>query len=225
MQQRISYMHLRQVHIRLEAGDFSEVIQQNLEILHRSATEPPADAALFSLGLVYADNDFPGRDYNRSLDYFRQLAAAFPESPLHAEAGIWIGILENLKGIQQQGESKPLLADNFAWSGLGFGVAGKPLSVKDLAAAINFNETILARSKGKPPADRALYRLGLLYAHYANPKKDYDKSVNYMKRLVKDFPSSPLVEQARTWLSLFDLIAKLQQVDIEIEQKKKEFSH
>ncbi len=71
-------------------------------------------------------------------------------------------------------------------------------------------------------ADLALYDLGLLYAHYGNPKKDYKRSLLYFTRLTRDYPASPFAEEARIWISVLESMEKAQRVDIELEQKKKE---
>ena len=38
--------------------------------------------------------------------------------------------------------------------------------------------------------DRALFQLGLLYAHPGNPNMDYGKSIAYFDRLLREFPLS-----------------------------------
>ncbi|MEJ2270841.1 MAG: hypothetical protein P8Y04_13880 [Desulfobulbaceae bacterium] len=76
----------------------------------------------------------------------------------------------------------------------------------------------------KKPADEALYNLGLIYAHVDNPAKDYQKSQTYFNVLTEQFPDSDLAEEARIWLGLFETIEKIQQIDIEIEQQKKELT-
>jgi TolA-binding protein len=93
----------------------------------------------------------------------------------------------------------------------------------DFEAELADDLALVNRSADRPTAD-VLYRLGLLYAHYENPKKDYKKAAIYMQRLVNEFPDSLLVGEARIWLGVFDAIRQLQQVDIDIEEKKKELS-
>jgi cell division protein FtsB len=48
--------------------------------------------------------------------------------------------------------------------------------------------------------DRALFQMGLLYAHPENPDMDYDKSISYFGRLLKEFPLSEKREEARIWV-------------------------
>lgn len=73
-----------------------------------------------------------------------------------------------------------------------------------------------------PLRDRALFNIGLVYAHYDNPGKNYKKSLGYFTRLIKEHPDSSLLGQARMWQSVLNVIEGAKQVDIEIERKKKE---
>lgn len=92
----------------------------------------------------------------------------------------------------------------------------------DFEAAMKENQEILARSPKTPPGDEALMNMGLISAHYANPKKDYKKAMGYFMRIERDFPQSPLVEEAKIWTGVLKAFEKAKQVDLEIEQKKKE---
>ncbi|HYQ61439.1 MAG TPA: hypothetical protein VEP29_10315 [Desulfatiglandales bacterium] len=84
------------------------------------------------------------------------------------------------------------------------------------------SQDILARSPRTPPGDEALMNMGLICAHYANPKRDYKKALGYFMRIEKEFPRSPFVEEAKIWVSVLLAFEKAKQVDIEIEKKKKE---
>ena len=78
--------------------------------------------------------------------------------------------------------------------------------------------------------------MGLIYAHPGNPKRDYGKSLSYFKKLMKDYPQSPWSELAKAWTGMIQenerlnqtveklnqTIEKSKQVDIEIEEKKRE---
>jgi tetratricopeptide (TPR) repeat protein len=95
-------------------------------------------------------------------------------------------------------------------------------SVKELQKA-------LALAGNKPPADDAIFHLGLIYAHVGNPKKDNRTAMNYFNRLIKEQPQSPWVEQAKAWVGvlqinekLSDTLEKSKQVDIEIEEKRRQ---
>ena len=93
----------------------------------------------------------------------------------------------------------------------------------DFDAAVRSYQNDLARpaGDGERQADEALFNLGLLYVHYANPKKDYQKALGFFTRLVKEYPRSPLVEEAKIWTSVLESMEKSKRVDIEIEEMKK----
>ena len=89
----------------------------------------------------------------------------------------------------------------------------------DFEGAVKKSQDIL--STGSQCADAALFDLGLVYAHYANPKKDYKKSLEYFSRLVKEHPGSPLAEEAKIWVSVLETMEKTKRVDIELDEMKK----
>jgi hypothetical protein len=91
----------------------------------------------------------------------------------------------------------------------------------DFEGAMRESQDNLARSP-QTPGDEALMNMGLISAHYANPKRDYKKALGYFMRIEKEFPRSPLVEEAKIWVSVLRAFEKAKQVDIEIEEKKKE---
>jgi tetratricopeptide (TPR) repeat protein len=95
------------------------------------------------------------------------------------------------------------------------------ISQGDFDGAMKASQDILANSPKTPPGDAALMNLGLISAHYANPKRDYKKSLNFFQRIEKEYPESPLVEEAKIWISVLQAFEKAKQVDLEIEQKKK----
>jgi hypothetical protein len=106
---------------------------------------------------------------------------------------------------------------------------GAPLEgVKDLIGRGDFDgamkesQEILTGSPKTPPGDAALMNMGLICVHYANPKKDYKKAMGYFMRIERDFPQSPLVEEAKIWTNVLKDFEKAKQVDLEIEQKKTE---
>ncbi len=94
----------------------------------------------------------------------------------------------------------------------------------DFESALKKNLDILAASSRSPHGDDALFNIGLIYAHPANPRKDYKKSLIYFKRLLKEFPRSGLIEEAKVWTGVLEDIEKSMKVDIEIEEKKKELT-
>jgi tetratricopeptide (TPR) repeat protein len=120
----------------------------------------------------------------------------------------------------------------------------------DYEAALEECQKILSLSSPEYQKDKALFNIGVIYANPENPKKDYGKSLGSFKRLMKDYPRSPLVDQAKTWIgvllenerliqrnerlsqineklgqtveNLNRIIEKSKQVDLEIEEMKRE---
>jgi tetratricopeptide (TPR) repeat protein len=93
----------------------------------------------------------------------------------------------------------------------------------DYQEALRENERVLSLADKKASGgDKALFTMGLVYVHYDNPERDYRKSMECFTKLVEEYPQSPLVEQAKIWMNILDIIEKEKQVDFEIEQKKKD---
>jgi len=78
----------------------------------------------------------------------------------------------------------------------------KLLAQRNYDAAIEAYEKVLSLSPDKPPEDEALFNMGLAYAHFGNPKKDYKKSVDLFLRVLNDYPQSPLAVQAKIWVGV-----------------------
>jgi len=94
----------------------------------------------------------------------------------------------------------------------------------DFDGALKESQDTLDISPNDPPGDEALFYMGLIYAHYGNPKKDYQKANAFFIRVIKEFPQSPRAEESRIWIGVLESIEKAKQVDIQIEEKKKELT-
>lgn len=113
----------------------------------------------------------------------------------------------------------------------------------DYEGALRENEKVLSLEGNKPPADRALFYIGLIYASPGNPKKDYRKSLNCFTKLIQDYPQSVWIEEAKVMTGMLyenqklnqiveksaqdverlnRMIERSIQVDIEIEDKKRQ---
>ena len=85
--------------------------------------------------------------------------------------------------------------------------------------------------------------MGLIYAHPGNPKKGLWEIHNFLEKGYKDYPQSPWTDLAKVWTGMLQEIERLnqtaeklnqtieklnqtieksKQVDIEIEEKKRE---
>lgn len=92
----------------------------------------------------------------------------------------------------------------------------------DYEGVIKESKKTLSASRNQPPADAAIFHMGLVYVHPGNPKKDYRRAMGLFNRVIKEFPESPLAEQAKIWVGVLDVVEKSKQVDIEIEEKKRD---
>ena len=109
--------------------------------------------------------------------------------------------------------------------------------------ALAANQKLLSLNDDELPKDDALYNIGVIYAHYKNPDRDYKKAIRAFKKLMNKYPASPLMEQTKVWIEtlqkienledtnesleltiecLEETIENLKQVDTDIEQKIKE---
>ena len=236
-----AHQQLEQYRKDMAAGFFETVIEQSLQILEQSETEPPADIALYSLGEAYAHHDFAGRDYGLSTYYFKKLIDNFPDSTLSSEAETYISLFEKIavqeketavvKEKLMQEEEKAAATVQLAHPKeiivareKKIAVPGKVVEDQNFEEAVEKNRLIVEKLGLRKPADEALYNLGLIYAHVDNPMKDYKKSKIYFHVLTTQFPDSEFAEEARIWLGLFDTLEKIQQIDVEIEQQKKQLT-
>lgn len=104
------------------------------------------------------------------------------------------------------------------------------LRAQKLLAQGDYEETLkeslkaLSLSGRNSPGDEALFTMGLVYAHYKNPKKNFDEAIGFFERLVREYPQSPLVEQSQIWIGILKLIKQSKEVDLQIEEIKKGLS-
>jgi len=94
----------------------------------------------------------------------------------------------------------------------------------DFEGSMKEDQKALALAGKQPPGDTALYNMGLIYVHYNNPNKNYEKAKAMFDRIGREYANSPLAEEAKIWAGVLQVIEKLKQVDIDIEEKKKELS-
>ncbi len=102
--------------------------------------------------------------------------------------------------------------------------ARKLLVQGDYDGSFRESRMTLVLAGRKSPGDEALFHMGIISADYRNPKRDYRKSADFFGKLLKDYPRSHLAEQARIWIGVLRVIEKSKQVDIDIEEMKKELS-
>ena len=246
----------------LAQGDYEGALRENQTVIFLSGHQPPEDEALFNMGLICAYPGNPRKDYGKSLGFFKKLAADYPQTPWGEQGKIWMGVLKEIDQLNEKMEKvtgalkeKEKLIKKIERVNESFAAPKQPtsngekneareflllaqnlLAQGDYEGALRENQRGLSRSGNKPPGDEALFNIGLIYAHSGNPKKDYARSLGSFRRMIKDYPKSPRVEQAKIWTGMLQeneklnraveeltlVIEKSKQVDIEIEEKKRE---
>lgn len=98
------------------------------------------------------------------------------------------------------------------------------LAKGDYEGSLRENQKVLSLLKDQSPADTAIFQMGLVYAHPKNPKKDNKRAIYFFNRVIKGYPDSAWVEQAKIWVGVLDGVEKLKQVDLEIEERKRDRS-
>jgi tetratricopeptide (TPR) repeat protein len=78
----------------------------------------------------------------------------------------------------------------------------KLLAQRNYDAALEAYQKVLSLSPHKPPEDEAIFNMGLTYAHFGNPKKDYKKSIDLFLRVLNEYPESHLSVQAKIWVGV-----------------------
>lgn len=89
----------------LAHGDYEGSLKENQKVLSLSGKDSLGDEALFNMGLIYAHYEYPKRDNKKSLDLFRRLVKAYPQSPLVVQAKLWIGILQENERLNNELDS------------------------------------------------------------------------------------------------------------------------
>jgi tetratricopeptide (TPR) repeat protein len=95
----------------------------------------------------------------------------------------------------------------------------------DYEGALKENQQALALAANKPPADEALFRMALIYAHPDNPKRDQRRAVALFRRVIQEHAKSPLAEQARVWVGVLQSSEKLAQTNEKLNQAIEKLTH
>jgi tetratricopeptide (TPR) repeat protein len=255
-----AYQSLHRGKELLAQGDYQGAFYENSKVLSLAIHRPPEDEALFNMGWICAHPENPEKDYEKSISFFEKLLKDFPQSSWSERAKIWVGILkeneklagqnkkltqekekltqtvEALNRMSQESKKIDPMIKEWEQAREPFLLSEKLLAEGNYEGAFKENQRILSVSGRNPPADGALFYMGLILAHPGNSKKDYAKSIAFFKTLLKDYPGSPWGEQAKAWVGVLQeneklsrsveelslVIEKSKQVDIEIEKKKRE---
>ncbi len=110
----------------------------------------------------------------------------------------------------------------------------KYLGEGKFGSALEENEKVLLLAGRSTPTHEALFAIGLIHAHFDNLGKDYGKSLEVLRRLIRDYPTSAFAQQAKVIVGLIEdnyaagrrieklnsAIAQQQRSDADAEAKK-----
>ena len=94
------------------------------------------------------------------------------------------------------------------------------LARADYEGSLNAFQNVVSIAKDQPPADAAIYYIGVVEAHPQNPRKDRQKALGSFQRVLSQFPESAFAEPAKAWIGVLNEIDATKQ---EIERTKIEF--
>jgi hypothetical protein len=78
--------------------------------------------------------------------------------------------------------------------------------------------------KKNPPADEALFFMGLIQAYPENPRKDFRRSMEFMRSVLTDFPQSVYFEPAKAWIGVLQENERLSRTSEKVLQEKETLS-
>jgi tetratricopeptide (TPR) repeat protein len=83
------------------------------------------------------------------------------------------------------------------------------LALGEYDKALEENKKVISLAGRDIRVDKALFYMGLIYAYPDNSARDYGKSIFSFSRMIRDYPESPLGDQAKTVLDLLQKNGKL----------------
>ena len=99
----------------------------------------------------------------------------------------------------------------------------------DYDGSLKAFQNVIVIAKDQPPADAAIFHIGVVYAHPQNPRKDRRKAVGSFDDVLTRYPDSPFVEPAKAWIgALNEIDATKQEIErtkLEVEQSKQEIEN
>jgi tetratricopeptide (TPR) repeat protein len=243
--------HLLRGQKLLAHGNYDGALEEYQKILSLPSPKYLEDEALFNMGLVYAHFGNPKRNYEKSLNLFLKILNDYPETNLLEQTKILVGVLlESLEAnrkfekLEEMAKDKEERKEKFKQAGKTrpegtkfeeheesreYLIRSKKLLAQEnYEGAIVENHKVLSLPERRSMKDEALFNLGLIYAHFRNPQRNIEKSLEYFNRLIKNYPKSSFVEQAKIWVEILEeneelsyQIQKLKQLDIYIEEMKR----
>jgi len=193
------------------AGEYARALSECERVLSIFPDRYPADEALYTISIIYLDPENPARDPARSIDILKKIERDFKRSKYVYDASVWSNIVNKVN------RSSTVRDDLYLGKIKAF------FKNRNYADAIKENQRII-NNPSHPRRAHALYNMGLIYADFKNPHRDFGKAIMYFEKVIKEYPESIFALRARIWKDVLISIEKSKQIDIEIEEKKKELT-
>lgn len=111
IQRRDLRQALTQGHQLLAHADYEGSLNAFQNVIVIARDQPPADAAIFYIGVVEAHPQNPRRDRRKALGSFTRVLSQYPESKFAEPAKAWIGVLNEIDATKQEIERTKLEAE------------------------------------------------------------------------------------------------------------------
>jgi hypothetical protein len=89
----------------------------------------------------------------------------------------------------------------------------------DYEGSLRAFQSVALSARDKSPADTAVYKTGVVYAHPDNPRRDLEKAKAAFTRVVSSYPSSLWVEESQAWIGV---LRDAEQSKQEVEASRRE---
>lgn len=83
-------------------GEYASARTESQKALRQFPEAPIADRALFTLGILYADDRNPEMDYRQSTAYMARLIKEYPRDIFAARARVWLQLLQQNQKLHQE---------------------------------------------------------------------------------------------------------------------------
>ena len=89
----------------------------------------------------------------------------------------------------------------------------------DYEGSLRAFQSVALSAQNTGPADVAVYKTGIVYAHPDNPRRDLEKAKAAFSQIVSAYPSSLWVEESQAWIGV---LKEAEQSKQEIEKSRRE---
>jgi tetratricopeptide (TPR) repeat protein len=112
-----SRRHLSEGQKFLRRGEYDRAFQEYQKAAVLAKKNPPADEALFSMGLILSSPGNPQKDPPRALEFMKSVFTEFPQSPFADPARIWTGLIQEndrlVKAYEKSLQDREILARDY----------------------------------------------------------------------------------------------------------------